>query len=155
MSGADMGASQKNVPGEDAHNAASPARAQLREPYLVLIVDDEAPIAESLAFIVGDAGYTPLVATQGNEALALTHDRWPALVFTDLMMPQMNGTKFIATLRGMAASDGHAMPSIVLMTAAGPKPAETAGADLILHKPFELLEVEALLQRFLGPPPQK
>jgi CheY-like chemotaxis protein len=38
----------------------------------------------------------------------------------------------------------------VLTTAAGPRYAEQAGADALLPKPFELQQVEALLQRFLA-----
>jgi len=39
------------------------------------------------------------------------------------------------------------------MTASGPGPASTAGADAVLLKPFFLERLEALLERFLGPAP--
>ena len=153
MSGEVTGASHKPTTAEGVVRVSAPERVPLREPYLVLIVDDEAPIAESLSYIVIDAGYTAMIATQGQEAFRLATDRWPALVFTDLMMPQMNGTKLIAALRAMAAADSHAMPPVVLMTAAGPHASEAADADVIIHKPFELAQIEELLFRFLGPPP--
>jgi DNA-binding response OmpR family regulator len=119
----------------------------------VLIVDDEAQIADTLAFIVEDAGYTALVASHGAAALELARQRPPALVITDLMMPHLNGARLIAELRADAGVGGQAPPAIVLMTAAGTRQARESGADAILLKPFDLLEVEALLLRFLGASP--
>lgn len=122
---------------------------------LVLIVDDEAPIAEALALITRDAGYEPLVAEHGQRALALALARPPTLVITDLMMPLLDGAELIAALKARAAQNGHAAPPIILVTAAGPRRAEAAGADAVLRKPFSVAQVEALLLRFLGPPAQR
>jgi DNA-binding response OmpR family regulator len=123
------------------------------EPFLVLVVDDEAQIAETLSFIVEDAGYMALVAPHGTAALEIARQRPPALVITDLMMPHLNGARLIAALRAEATATGLEPPVMVLMTAAGTRQATEAGADAILLKPFDLQEVEALLRRFLGPPP--
>ncbi|MGZ3638275.1 MAG: response regulator, partial [Ktedonobacterales bacterium] len=89
----------------------------------------------------------------GKQALELARLRHPALVITDLMMPQMDGTQLIANLRADAEANGHAPPPIILMTAAGMKRAQEADANALLRKPFELDELEELLFRFLGPPP--
>jgi DNA-binding response OmpR family regulator len=130
------------------------ARTRSRsEPFLVLVVDDEAQIAETLSFIVEDAGYMALVAPHGTAALEIARQRPPALVITDLMMPHLNGARLIAALRAEASATGLEPPVMVLMTAAGTRQATEAGADAILLKPFDLQEVEALLRRFLGPPP--
>jgi two-component system response regulator VicR len=115
---------------------------------LVLIIDDEEPIAEALAYIVGDAGYATACATSGRMALEIVEaGARPALVITDLMMPQMDGVALIGALR---ASLGAAMPPVVLMTAAGPRYIASAAADAVLAKPFEIGEVEALLIHFLS-----
>lgn len=118
---------------------------------LVLIVEDEAPIAEALTLIVEDAGYTAITAAHGKEALALAKELHLKLVITDLMMPHLNGIDFIAALRAHAEATGTESPPVVLMTAAGPTRAREAGADAVLRKPFDITEIEALLQRFLGP----
>ncbi len=117
---------------------------------LVLIAEDEEPIAAALMLIVADAGYTPLVAAHGREALELCRARHPALVITDLMMPYLNGEELVAAIRADAAQDHQTPPPIVLMTAASPRHAQEIGADAVLRKPFTIEEVEALLQRFLG-----
>jgi len=119
---------------------------------LVLIAEDEEPQAEIVVFVVSEAGYTPLVAPNGRQALALARDSRPALLITDLMMPYLDGSELIAALRADAAAGGAPVPPIVLMTAASMAAARAAGADVVLRKPFHLVDLEALLRRFLGPP---
>lgn len=126
--------------------AAGPA-----EP-LVLIAEDEEPLAELVRFVVGEAGYAPLVALNGREALELARGRRPALLIADLMMPYLDGSELIAALRADAAAGGASVPPIVLMTAANMARAREAGADVVLRKPFHLADLEALLRRFLDPP---
>ena len=123
-----------------------------RQRSLVLIVEDEAPIAEALALIIEDAGYTAISAAHGREALELVREWHPELVITDLMMPYLNGVDLIAALHADAEATGAAAPPVVLMTAVGPAHTRQAGADAVLRKPFDIVEVEHLLQRFLGAP---
>ena len=117
---------------------------------LVLIVEDEEPIAEALALVVRDAGFRSMVAAHGLQALEMARADPPALVITDLMMPHLDGAELIAALRSRAALDGGQAPPIILVTAAGPRRALAAGADAVLRKPFELAALERLLRRFLG-----
>lgn len=117
---------------------------------LVLIVDDEAPIADFVATIVGESGYGTRVAPNGHEALELARREPPALVITDLMMPLLDGAGLISALRADAAAAGRPAPPVILMTAAGPEAAHTAGADAVLPKPFDLVRLKTLLQRFLA-----
>ena len=117
---------------------------------LVLIAEDEEPIAELLSYVVQDAGYTPLVALHGRQALALARDRWPALVITDLMMPYLSGADLIAALAAEATANGRARPPAILVTGAGPSQARAAGADVVLYKPFQVADLDALLHHFLA-----
>lgn len=117
---------------------------------VVLIVDDEAPIAEAVALIAEDSGFTTMVAYRGREGLELARTYHPALIITDLMMPQMDGAALIAAVRGDYESDHRTPPPIIAMTAGGLRYAQTTGADAILQKPFTIEEVESLLQRFLA-----
>ncbi len=115
----------------------------------VLIVDDEEPFVEILSFVVFDAGFQPVTAPHGRRALEIARIQWPSLVITDLMMPYLSGSELIAALHAEAISRGASVIPSVVITGAGPEAARRAGADVVLHKPFELDEVDALLKRFL------
>ena len=119
-----------------------------RQHLLVLIVDDEEPIAEALVYVVEDMGYTAAHATGGRAALEMVEAGLrPALIVTDLMMPQMDGARLVGALR---ATLGPAMPPVILMTAANPHYAAGVAVDAKLPKPFGVAEVERLLARFLA-----
>lgn len=120
------------------------------ETPVVLIAEDEEPIAQAIAYIVEDLGYTPAVAIHGKQALELARTYRPALVITDLMMPQMTGAELIRALRQDAAQKEYPAPPIILMSAAGRQYVDTVQADAYLPKPFDVVEVEALLEQYLG-----
>ena len=124
-----------------------------RASPLVLIVDDEAPIAEAIALMVEDAGYTPLTAFRGHAALELARQHHPQLIITDMMMPQLDGAHLIAILRAEAEAEQRPMPPIVAMTAGGLQHALEAGADAVMPKPFTIDDVESILDRFLSSDP--
>jgi DNA-binding response OmpR family regulator len=66
------------------------------------------------------------------------------------MMPHLDGAGLVRALRAEAAARGLAMPPIILMTAAHTTHAREVDADALLRKPFSLVELDALLRRFLG-----
>ena len=79
-------------------------------PPHVLVVDDEAPAAWALAYILGLRGYRVTTAPDGAAALAM-FDADPAeLVVTDLRMPRLDGRELIRRLRRI----DRALPVIVM-----------------------------------------
>jgi two-component system, chemotaxis family, chemotaxis protein CheY len=127
------------------------ARAGSTGPPLILIAEDERPIAEVLTAIVEEAGYTPMVAHHGRQALELARQRWPDLLITDLMMPHLGGDELIAALRQEARTRGQTSIPVILMTAAGPRQARAAGADVVLRKPFDIATLEETIHRLMHP----
>ena len=62
---------------------------------LVLIVDDDGPILDSLGEILAEEGYAVAMARNGQEALAyLAANPSPDCILLDVMMPVMNGYEF-------------------------------------------------------------
>ncbi len=120
------------------------------EPVLILIAEDEESIGEMLAMFVKYLGYTPLVAQNGQQALALAREHWPALLITDLMMPMLSGAELILSLRAEAAAQGRAAPPIVLLTAGSARAASQLQVDALLLKPFDLAQLEQVIRRLLG-----
>jgi len=119
-------------------------------PALVLIVEDDPPIADLIAAVVEGAGYEPLVATHGRQGLDLARLRQPALVLTDLMLPYLTGKELIAALHADADAAGRSPAPVIVLTAASAHMARESGADALLTKPFDLAELEGLLHRFLA-----
>jgi CheY-like chemotaxis protein len=68
---------------------------------LLLVVDDDPSIRESLADLLHDEGYTVMTAVNGKDALArlrASHTT-PCVILLDLMMPVMSGPEFYDELR--------------------------------------------------------
>jgi CheY-like chemotaxis protein len=128
-----------------------PAADEDRQPPVtVLVVDDDEPIMVALAVVIRECGYATLSAGNGREALEMALERRPALIFTDLMMPIMDGAALVARVRADAAANGYPTPPIVIMSALRSSALGGVGADALLRKPFDLGEVEELLKRFVG-----
>jgi CheY-like chemotaxis protein len=69
-------------------------------PTHVLVVDDEPPIREFAARVLENAGYRVTTAGDGSEAIASVREHGaPALLLSDLKMPEMDGDELAARLR--------------------------------------------------------
>ena len=116
----------------------------------ILIVDDEEPVRDFLAQLLAGAGHRTLQAVHGAEALELVEKERPDLVVSDIMMPVLNGAELCRRLK--ARADTPVIP-VILMSAAGRRSADGTGADAFITKPFDLEEMEALVQRWLPAAP--
>src|ERR1700742_2179030 len=97
-----------------AFNAAEELpRRRLR----ILVVDDAADIRNLVATHLQRYGHEVLLASDGEEALALAADQSPDLAIVDIMMPGINGYKVTERLR--AATETIRMPIIILTARAG------------------------------------
>ena len=71
-------------------------------PSVVMIVDDEHVIADTLSAIFRHNGYTVLTAYDGNSALETAKVIPPDLLISDVMMPLMNGVDLAMAIRKLA-----------------------------------------------------
>jgi CheY-like chemotaxis protein len=65
---------------------------------LVLVVDDERVIADTLSMILSKCGFTTMTAYDGTSALQLANAAPPDLIITDVMMPGMTGIELAITI---------------------------------------------------------
>src|SRR5947209_17719736 len=72
------------------------------KPPLLLVVDDDVDIVQTLGLCLRAEGYRVLLARNGREALEQLQPERPAAVLLDLMMPVMDGWQFAAELRARA-----------------------------------------------------
>ena len=63
----------------------------MREPPLILVVDDVADNVEILQMRLESQGYEVATAADGIEALEKTRKLLPDLILLDIMMPKMDG----------------------------------------------------------------
>jgi CheY-like chemotaxis protein len=83
----------------------------------VLIVEDDPDVAAALAEVLEAAGFCPVVASNGREALdRLKQHAWPSVILLDMMMPVMDGWAF---RREQERMSGAAAIPIVVLTADG------------------------------------
>ena len=78
----------------------------------VLVVDDDPKAVTLVGKHLQSAGFVPMLAYSGREALEVVRQQRPALIVLDLMMPQLSGFDVIEALRGR--SDTADIPIIVL-----------------------------------------
>jgi UDP-3-O-[3-hydroxymyristoyl] N-acetylglucosamine deacetylase len=83
-------------------------------PELILIVDDEPGILETLGGILTDEGYETLTTTSGEEALTLYRERRPAVVFLDIWLADRDGLEALRALR-----DEDPAAAVVMMSGHG------------------------------------
>jgi DNA-binding response OmpR family regulator len=122
-----------------------------RDRPLVLAADDDEDILGLVAFRLERAGYTVIVARDGEEALELAVKEQPDLAVLDVMMPKLDGFELTRRLRAEEATSR--MP-IILLTAksqdADVQQGFAAGADDYLRKPFSPDELRVRVQAILG-----
>jgi DNA-binding response OmpR family regulator len=103
----------------------------------VLVVDDEPDTARSICTLLGMWGHESAIASDGASALAICPAYRPDLILLDLGLPWLDGYEVLRRLRHLPGGDE--VPDRLR--------AEEAGADLFLVKPFDPVQLEALLVR--------
>jgi DNA-binding NtrC family response regulator len=64
-----------------------------RNQSVVLIVDDERVIADTLSIILSRSGFSTMTAYDGESALELARAVYPDLLVSDVVMPEMTGVE--------------------------------------------------------------
>ncbi|WP_277627899.1 response regulator transcription factor [Arsenicicoccus dermatophilus] len=131
------------------HTATAPALRRLDgSPVRVLVVDDEANIAELLGMALRYEGWEVRTAGTGLEAVRAARELKPDAVALDMMLPDLDG---LEVLRKMRQED----PNIPVLFLTAKDAVEdrvaglTAGGDDYVTKPFSLEEVVARLRALM------
>ena len=121
-------ASDGGMPDETSHPAGDRAT--------VLLIDDDAAVLDSLKLRLEIHGFRVLTAPDGRKGLAAFQQHAPAVVITDILMPEQDGIGAIREMRRMRPS-----AKIVAMSGGGRidkgdylTMAEQLGADVAIEK---------------------
>lgn len=121
-----------------------------RKMFRILVVEDDAGTRTFVEDVLLDAGYEPIVAANGLDALEILEEKHIDLMILDVMMPKMDGYELLEQIR----SAGMEQPVLMVtakQTLTDKKKGFLLGADDYLIKPFEeeemLLRITALLRR--------
>jgi two-component system nitrogen regulation response regulator NtrX len=115
---------------------------------IILIVDDEESVRNSLAGVMRDEGYDVVSAVSGKEGIDLLHETQPSLVLLDIAMPEMDGIETLRRFKEMR-------PDMPVIMVTGHGTIETAvkttkmGAYDFIEKPPELQHLTLVVKHGL------
>ena len=113
----------------------------------LLIIEDDANLAEALSLYLTTAGYRVVIAPNGQQGLQCMYFERPHLIILDIMMPGLDGWEVCRRIREISG-----VP-IIMLTARGQEDERVRGlqmgADDYVAKPFSLRELEARIESIL------
>jgi adenylate cyclase len=122
----------------------------VRNPALILIVDDNEANRDILARRLEAHGYDLLMAADGEEALACARAKLPDLILLDIMMPKVDG---LEVCRQLKADKSLPFMPIILVTARADSKDIVAGLDMggdeYLTKPVDQAALVARVRSIL------
>lgn len=121
-------------------------------PETILLIEDEADVADLVRYHLKKAKYRVLHALDGAEGLAMVHQERPDAVVLDIMLPRMNGFEVAKKLKSDPTTES--IP-VLILSAKGEAESRIKGLELgaedYLPKPFSprelVLRIKALLRR--------
>jgi len=103
----------------------------------IVVADDSETILQMVQLTLSRAGYEPVGARHGGEAVDAVREHRPELLIVDATMPVLDGYEVVRTIRAELADDA---PYVMMLTASDRavdrERAAEAGLDEFLAKPF-------------------
>lgn len=115
----------------------------------ILVVDDQPGVRYLLDTIIKEEGHNCYQASNGLEAVEMVRKVRPNLVFMDIRMPVMDGTKALEQMKEQGLN-----PNVIIMTAFTEKDviddAYKNGAVKCIIKPFDVDEIKELIHETIA-----
>jgi len=125
---------------------------QLLNHKKILVADDDRLMRELLRVILSKAGYELSFAEDGQTALEMATADKPDLVLSDGLLPKLHGFEACKAIKALENP-----PKVVLLTGVYTKPIykwqimKDYGADAVLNKPVDYVQLLACIERQLTP----
>jgi len=119
---------------------------------LILVVEDDAMMQKMALKILRSRGYVCELAPNGREAVEMAGRLDPGLILMDLSLPEMNGWEATRALKADRALAAIPVVAITAHAMVGDREsAIAAGCAECMTKPYEIADLVALVERFVGP----
>ena len=116
-----------------------------RPTETILIIEDDPSTAELLTEVIRAAGYKPLLAREGSEALKMLGEQQPSAITLDLALPGLDGRSFLLSLR--SREETKRTPVIVVSANSENLNAfERRAVTRVLPKPFDVDDLLTAVQ---------
>jgi DNA-binding response OmpR family regulator len=115
----------------------------------VLVVEDEPGLADVLALHLRVAGYDPMVARDGLEALYTLDQVTPRAILLDLQLPQVSGFRVLDILKQRVELARVPVLVLTALSFSEAKGAALAGVTAFITKPFHPAKVVEQVERLL------
>lgn len=119
----------------------------------ILVVDDNQPSRDLVAYLIRAAGHTPLTARDGAEGVELAQQETPDLILMDLQMPKLDGFEAVRRIKDDPTLRAISVVAVTAQAMVGDRERVlAAGFDGYLSKPItpESFRLEA--EGFLSAP---
>ena len=119
---------------------------------LILVAEDDPTMQKMALKVLRSHGFTAEVARNGREAVAMAARLHPRLILMDLSLPEMNGWEATRSLKADARLASIPVVAVTAHAMVGDREtALAAGCAETLTKPYEIAELLALVERYVGP----
>ena len=122
----------------------------MNKPFKLLLIDDDEPVLANLCIFLRDKKYDVTSASDGLEGLKLFENDQQGfdLVITDIVMPKISGMGLISIIKEKSPDT-----PVIAITGWGEYPeafAVESQADKVLSKPFELSELDKVINELIS-----
>jgi two-component system OmpR family response regulator len=125
------------------------AESSFTHPLRVLIADDYADSAESLAVVLSIAGMVTEIAMDGEHALARANHWRPQICVLDIQMPKLDGCEIARRLRGQVWIERPLLIAVTGRTSAHHRrTALEAGFDHYMLKPASPVQLVRIIETY-------
>jgi CheY-like chemotaxis protein len=114
-------------------------------PKVILVVDDDRAVREVSATAISSFGYAVVTATNGNDALRIVESQNIDAIFTDVMMPGLNGYQLARRARLLKPN----IP-VICVTGFPDVPEDDRDCNELVQKPYRVRAVKKILNRLLA-----
>ena len=123
----------------------------MSEELQILVVEDSPTARHQIVEIIKEAGYSFLVAEDGEQAIQLIKEHHPEVIVLDIVLPKKNGYQVCRTVK----SDPELAIKVLMVTAKDQENdriwGHRQGADGYLSKPIDKQEFTRALSEMLAP----